>query len=133
MVVDEAHFAEIKDSRTGFRGLTVSDIIAYCERTFLPEPEDNRIVEDMLREEWDPGEHISTLWAKMQRKFRLFAVIERGPGSTYTDREFVKYTYLTIEATKEFTEDCEKWKLRILGMRNTEAQLKAHFSKAYNL
>ena len=69
----------------------------------------------------------------MQRKLRLFAVIERGPGSTYTDREFVKYTYLTIEATKEFTEDCEIWKHRIPGMRNTEAQLKTHLNKAYRL
>ena len=26
MAVDEAHFAKIKDSRTGFRGLTVRDL-----------------------------------------------------------------------------------------------------------
>ena len=133
MVVDEVHFAAIKDSRTGFRGRTVREIMAYCTLTFPPEPEDNRIVEDMLREEWDPGDHISTLWAQMQRKLRLFAVIERGPGSTYTDTEFIKYTYLTIEATKEFTEDCEKWKHQIPGLRNTEAQLKTYFSKAYVL
>ena len=94
MAVDEAHFAEIKDSRMGFRGLTVRDIIAYCKRTFPPEPKDQRIVEDMLREEWDPGDHISTLWAKMQRKLRLFAVIERGPGSTYRDREFICEIYV---------------------------------------
>ena len=59
MVVDKAHFAESKDSRTGFHGLTVRDIIAYYERTFPPEPEDNRIVEDMLREVWDPGARIT--------------------------------------------------------------------------
>ena len=132
MVVDEAYFAEIKDPRTGFRGLTVRDIIAHCEQEYPSEPEDHRIVEDMLREEWDPGEHISKLWEAMQKKLRLFAVIERGPGHTYT-REFVKYAYITIEATKEFTEDCEKWKHQIPGMRNTEAQLKTHFNKAYKL
>ena len=107
MVVDEAYFAEIKDSRTGFRGLTVRDIIAYCVTTFPAEPEEERIVEDMLREEWDTGDHIATFLAKLQKNLRLYAVIERGPGHTYTNKEFVKYAYLTIEATKEFTDDCE--------------------------
>ena len=73
------------------------------------------------------------MWAKLQKNLRLYAVVERGPGHTYTNKEFVKYAYLAIEATKEFTEDCEKWKLLPPGMRTTEAQLKTHFGKAYKL
>ena len=52
LVVDEAYLAEIKNPRTGFCGLNIRDITSFLKTEYPPEPEDQRIVQDMLREEW---------------------------------------------------------------------------------
>ena len=61
------------------------------------------------------------------------AIVAREPGSTYTNAEFVLHGYLAIEATKEFTEECKKWKGRLPGARAIETQLCAYFNREYKL
>ena len=59
------------------------------------------------------------MWRPYVRtKLQFFTFTVRGHVSLYTNSEFVHYDYLTIEATKEYAEECEKWRNQISGMHN---------------
>lgn len=81
-----------------------------------------------------PGEHISQLLKALRKKLRLFTFTVRGHGSACTNSEWVHYyAYLTIEATKEYAEECENGRTKSRYAQHRRSSITLFFNKAYTL
>jgi hypothetical protein len=60
--IDPTYFRELAHAATGYKGVTIEELIFFLQEEYPPEPEDVMEHQKSLLSEWDPNNHIHDLF-----------------------------------------------------------------------
>jgi hypothetical protein len=103
--IDPTYFRELAHAVTGYKGVTINDLIFFLQEEYPPEPEDIMEQQQSLLSEWDPNNHIHDLFDSV--KLGVETLFEMGAiKSQDCDRTCVHYIYNVIRKTGQFDPAC---------------------------
>ena len=59
---DEVYFDDLKDTRFGYKGVTIRDFMDLLIDDFPATPEERAAVKKLIEADWDPNQHIIKLF-----------------------------------------------------------------------
>ena len=127
------YFQELSDSITKFKTVDIIQLIEHITSTFPPEPEEISAVEALLREPWDPTNHIENLFQTVKEGTETLLLMKYVTTKTDCEKLFIKYAYAAIRNSGQFEKDCIKWKALADKDKKTSKQCRTFFAKSYNI
>jgi hypothetical protein len=130
--LEPAYLQQMADPVTGFKGVSIRDMIVFLERKYPAEPEEIELQEALMRTQWDSNNHIENLFQDVKEgceTLRRMNAITEGD----IPRVFIKYVYKAIRNTGHFERACIRWKALPTNERSTIAQIRDFFAKKYDI
>jgi hypothetical protein len=130
--IDPTYFRELAHGLTGYKGVTIGELIYFLQEEYPPEPEEITEQQQSLLTEWDTNNHIHDLFDTI--KLGVETLLEMGAiKSEDSDRTCVHYIYNVTRKTGQFNPACFKWKALPPDERATLGQIKTYFGDKYPL
>jgi hypothetical protein len=124
--IDPTYFRELAHGVTGYKGVSIEDLIYFLQEKYPPEPEEIMEQQQSLLTEWDINNHIHDLFDSV--KLGVETLLEMGAiESEDCDRTCVHYIYIAIRKIGQFDPACFKWKALPPDERATLRQIKTYF------
>jgi hypothetical protein len=96
------------------------------------EPEEFTAVEASLREQWDPTNHIETLFQSVKEGMETLLQMDFTTKAE-CHKVFIKYVYIAIRDGGQFDAACIKWKALPEADRSKNKQCREYFEKKYKI
>lgn len=124
--VELEYIAACHDSKCGFLGVTLKWLMDHLKAENPAELEDIKKMKKKLYKKWNPNNN------NIEKLFHgiidlLTQLAEREGKVTYTNAQFIEYTYVAIKETRQFTSSCKKQKVKPSADCSNEAQFQTFF------
>jgi hypothetical protein len=130
--IDPTYFQELAYGVTGYKAVSMEDLIYFLQEEYPPEPEEIMEQQQSLLTEWDTNNHIHDLFDSV--KLGVETLLEMGAiESEDCDTTCVHYIYNVIRKTGQFDPACFKWKALPPDKRATLQQIKTYFGDKYKV
>jgi hypothetical protein len=107
--IDPTYFRELAHGVTGYKAVSIEDLIDFLQEEYPPEPEETMEQQQSLLSKWDTNNHIHEFFDSV--KLGVETLLEMGAiESEDCNRTCVHYIYIAIRKTGQFDPACFKWK-----------------------
>ena len=129
---EPVYFQELADPVTDFKQVSVRDMLRHLTTRYPPTPDETQLQEAILQEDWDPNNHIENLFQSVREGVET--LLAMGAITVVDlDKTYIKYVYYAIRGSGQFDAACIKWNLLPAIDRQTIAQIRAYFTKKYDI
>ena len=130
--IDVQYLGQLAHPVTKFKGITIIDLIDYLRLEYPPQPEEVLLQEALLMEDWDPNNHIETLFTTVKEGIETLLQMEAIEVNQMAKLS-IKFVYNAIQKTGQFPHACEKWKALPPIERETFRQIRVFFGNKYKV
>jgi hypothetical protein len=131
-IIDTTYLRELAHGVTEFKGASVEDLIDYLQDEYPPEPEEVLAQEQLLQKDWDPNNHIESLFDSVKKGVETLLQMDAIDFNNM-DKTSVEYIYNAIRSTGQFDPACFKWKALPPDERATLRQIRTYFGSKYKV
>jgi hypothetical protein len=111
-------------SGTSPKTVDIIQLIDHIPTAFPPEPEEFSAVEALLREPWDPTDHIENLFQTVKEGTETLLLMKYVTTKTDCEKLFIKYAfmqqYAIVDNLKKIPSNGKHWLIKIRKQANSD-------------